>query len=444
MTSWALLAFGVASAYLAFNAWRPPRTPAPYAVVMFFASWLTSELAMHHVAAQVLGATALVYFGALGAWHGWVGLALVVASSLALVVLQTRGARAGSAFARAFASALGEDHSSRVASTAAPWLASRVGLWPLLLPFFARPRGIVVKRNIRFWKEERFALHLDVHAPRVKPTRAPTLVYVHGGGWVIGHRRYQGLPLMKHLASLGWVCFSVDYRLSPYATFPDHLIDVKRALAWVREHAADHGADPDFIVVAGNSAGAHLSALAALTPNDPTLQPGFEEIDTRVAGCVGFYGVYDFEDRHGHWPDRSFDSLIEGSVMKARRCEKPELFAKASPIALVHRDAPPFLLVHGDRDTLAPPAEARRFAEALRTVSEAPVVHVEIEGAQHAFEVFPSLRAAHAVEGTTRFLAWLYSRELELRLSNPRVVARVEPIPVVPTSTETSVNVLRQ
>ncbi len=423
MTSWALLAFGVACAYLAFNAWRPPRAPASFALVMFFASWLTAELALHHVAAQLLVAATLVLFGALDAWPGAVGVALVAASSFALLVLHARGGRAKSAFSRAFESSLGADHAGTAGGITEPWLASRVGLWRLVLPFFTRGRDVVVTRNIRFWKSDRVALHLDVHAPRTRPKRAPTLVYVHGGGWVVGYRQYQGLPLMRHLASLGWVCFSVDYRLSPRATFPDHLVDVKRALAWIREHAEEHGADPDFIVLAGNSAGAHLAALAALTPNDPAFQPGFETIDTRVAGCVGFYGIYDFEDRHGHWPHRSFASFIERSVMKARRSERPDLFAQASPIARVHRDAPPFLLVHGDRDTLAPPAEAHRFAEALRAVSSAAVVHVEIEGAQHAFEVFPSLRAAHAVEGTTRFLAWLYERELDTRRSSSSVRA---------------------
>ncbi len=417
--SWALFPFGLASALLALNAWRPPRSPGPVAVLAFFPGWLTTELAMHMVLAQALGAGALVYVAGLTDWSAYAGLALVGASSVSLVLLQARSGRTRAAFTRALEAGLGQTHGTQIAKEATPWVGARLGLWPLFSPFLGRRRGVAVQRNLCFWKEGRHRLTLDVHAPLARPTRAPILVYVHGGGWIVGYRRYQGLPLMTHLARLGWVCFSVDYRLSPVATFPDHLVDVKRALAWVREHAAEYGADPDFIVVAGNSAGAHLAALAALTANEPELQPGFEGLDTKVSGCVGFYGVYDFEDRHKHWPHPGFGRFIERVVLKAQRSQRPELFTQASPIARVHPAAPPFLLVHGDRDTLAPTDESRRFAAALRGKSGAAVAYVEVEGAQHAFEIFPSARAAHTVEGTTRFLAWLYSRHIELLAGAP-------------------------
>ena len=87
------------------------------------------------------------------------------------------------------------------------------------------------------------------------------MLQIHGGGWVIGDKREQGIPLLNHLAADGWVGFNVNYRLSPRAKFPDHLVDCKRALAWIREHADEYGVDPDFIVVTGGSAGGHLSAL---------------------------------------------------------------------------------------------------------------------------------------------------------------------------------------
>jgi len=162
---------------------------------------------------------------------------------------------------------------------------------------------------------------------------------------------------MRHLAARGWVCFSIDYRVSPRATFPDHLVDVKRALAWVRDHAEEHGGDPDFIVLCGNSAGAHLAALAALTQNDPRYQPGFEHTSTAVRGCIGLYGVYDFADRHGHWPyQREFGLLLRFAIMKVSRAKCPERYREASPIERVHAGAPPFLVVHGDRDSVAPPA----------------------------------------------------------------------------------------
>src|SRR2546429_3426223 len=135
---------------------------------------------------------------------------------------------------------------------------------------------------------------LDVSRHRDRPTGCPTLIQIHGGGWTIGNKDQQGKPIMLHFASRGWVCFAVNYRLAPRSTWPAQIVDVKRAIAWVKEHAEEYGADPNFIVVTGGSAGGHLSALAALTPNDPAWQPGFEDADTSVQAAVPYYGVYDF------------------------------------------------------------------------------------------------------------------------------------------------------
>ena len=76
--------------------------------------------------------------------------------------------------------------------------------------------------------------------------------------------------------------------------------DLKLALRWIKEHAAELGGDPDFVAVTGGSAGGHLSALLALSAGEPAFQPGFESFDARVAACVPFYGVYDFTNRFGH------------------------------------------------------------------------------------------------------------------------------------------------
>src|SRR5436190_2070186 len=87
----------------------------------------------------------------------------------------------------------------------------------------------------------------------------------------------------------GGTAISIHLRLSPMATWPDHLIDCKRALAWVREHIAAYGGDPDYVVVTGGSAGGHLAAMMGLTANDPQYQPGFEDVDTSVRAMMPFY-----------------------------------------------------------------------------------------------------------------------------------------------------------
>jgi acetyl esterase/lipase len=239
------------------------------------------------------------------------------------------------------------------------------------------------------------------------------LLQVHGGAWVIGHKRQQALPLLNHLAARGWICVAANYRLSPRATFPDHLVDLKRAIAWIRAHVADYGGDPDFLAVTGGSAGGHLTAMLGLTPNDPEYQPGFEAVDTRVDACVPFYGVYDWTNRFGHDQGNGLGSFLERVVMKRSLAEHPEDFERASPIARVRPDAPPFFVVHGTHDSLAPVGEARDFVRVLREKSNAPVAYAELPLAQHAFEVFHSLRTRHVVRGVERFLGWAWSRHVE-------------------------------
>ena len=81
------------------------------------------------------------------------------------------------------------------------------------------------------------------------------LIQVPGGAWAVGDKRVQAYTLMSQMAELGWICVSINYSKSPRCTFPAHLIDVKRALAWVRDNIADYGGDPDFVAITGGSAG---------------------------------------------------------------------------------------------------------------------------------------------------------------------------------------------
>ena len=232
------------------------------------------------------------------------------------------------------------------------------------------------------------------------------MVYVHGGGWVIGEKREQGKPMMFELVARGWVCVAINYRLSPKATWPDHIVDVKRALAWVKHHIADYGGDPGFIAISGGSAGGHLCALAALTAGDPAFQPGFEEADTAVQACVPFYGVMDLTSS----PEGSaifgpgLVEMLEKTVMKVKEAEHPEVFRAASPTYRVHPGAPPFFVLQGENDTLVPVQMARTFVERLRAVSESPVAYAELPLAQHAFDVVASLRCLATTSAVGDFL----------------------------------------
>ena len=122
------------------------------------------------------------------------------------------------------------------------------------------------------------------------------------------------------------------------------------------------------------------------------------------------YGVYGFTNRRGTMDDRFRKRMLEPMIMKALFEKEPEKFHRASPIDRVYPNAPPFLIVHGDRGTLAPVQDAQLFAETLRATSQAPVIYVELRGTQHAFDTFASPRTARMPDGTLRFLTTMHQR----------------------------------
>ena len=374
-------------------------------VPYFFGAWLTGELAIHHIAWQAVASLAFIAMGALDAWPGVLGLVVTLGSGAVLLAFHQRAGGAGAVFEQALRQGLTDVPDARV---------DKVKFRRVARPFKMRKRGVERIRNIAYGPAGRRNT-LDVYRPRDRRGPFPTLLQIHGGGWTIGQKDQQALPLMYHLTKRGWVCVAANYRLSPRATFPDHLVDVKRALAWIKQHGAEYGADPDFVVVTGGSAGGHLAALVALTANDPEYQPGFEDVDTTVQACIPFYGVYDFLDRHGVRGKASMAPFLEKLVMKSSPVTARAAWDKASPIARVHADAPPFLVIHGTHDSLAFVEDTRHFVSALRKVSRQPVVYAELPGAQHAFDVFHSTRSAYAVEAVTRFVEGVRATHLASR-----------------------------
>lgn len=413
---WIYLVVSLAGAALTWNVLRPTYAPGRRAFTSFMAGWLTGELPLHHIAWQVLATVGFALGGALSAWPGWLGLLISLGSWTGLGYAALEADRAGDALERALREGLGRDYESAIDPAQWERLPRRMPWRRIAVPFPIRHPEVERIRDIRYGRARGIDLYLDVYRPRRRRTGCPTLLQVHGGGWVVGSKNQQALPLLHHLAAQGWVCVSADYRLSPHATFPDHLIDLKRAVAWIREHGAEHGADPGFLIVTGGSAGAHLAALLALTANDPEYQPGFEDVDTNVSGCVPFYGIYDLADRDRLWRHDDLRRLLERQVMKASLAEAPREYERASPIAHVALDAPPFFILHGARDSCAPVEGARRFAAALRAKSQAPVVYAELPGAQHAFDMFPSIRTQHVVHAVERFGVYLHGTQSEARL----------------------------
>jgi acetyl esterase/lipase len=401
MLGWIFLVLVAALFLSTVNALAPTKRNRVLFLPSFFTSWLANELAGWWIFWQVVAAEAYLAWGDPDSWPARIALGLLVLNWILLVVLILRGRSSAVTMREALVDIVGDEPGPRIPR------------WNVWLPLVMKRKGVKRTTNVEFSRAGGRHLKLDVYEPRAE--RAPgerrrAIVQIHGGGWVIGDKREQGIPLLTHLAANGWVGFNVNYRLSPFATWPDHLVDCKRAIAWVREHADEYGIDPDFIAVTGGSAGGHLTAEVALTANRPELQPGFEQADTSVQAAVPFYGVYDFTDRNRSQVPGFVSMFIEPWVMKAFLEDEPEAFAQASPLDQVHADAPPFLVIHGDKDTLAPLADAQQFVAELREASDAPVVYAELHGAQHAFDIFLSPRTAPVIEGVERFL-WAVHRD---------------------------------
>ncbi len=375
-------------------------------VPAFFAGWLTGELAPH-----VLALTAADTAGHLARGRrDPLGLALAGASAAGLGYLIGQSRRAVEVVEEALTEALGVDYVEQLnqapspADLAVPW--RRVAN-----PFrFGRERrraGVEVHRNVPFAPYGKRGM-LDIYTSTNTPkSGAPVLLQVHGGAWMISKKEEQGLALMEHLAAKGWVCVAVNYRLAPRDPWPAQIVDVKQAIAWIKEHIAEYGGDPDYIAITGGSAGGHLTALAALTPNDPDFQPGFEDADTTVQVAVPHYGVYDFAGVSGlRQVELMRDQFLAKRVVQQPYAAVPEVYEAASPLLRVTAEAPDFFVLHGRNDTLVGVEQARQLVARLRETSKQSVVYAELPHAQHAFDVFPSIRSQHVVRAIDRYLHW--------------------------------------
>jgi len=239
-------------------------------------------------------------------------------------------------------------------------------------------------------------LQLDLWVPE-SSTPPPLVVWIHGGGWMIGDRRY--LPetlrpnqLFDALLDAGLAVATIDYRLALEAPFPAQLHDAKAAIRYLRAHADELGIDTGRVGVWGESAGGHLAALVGLTGHRDDLEGGIGVVgeSSAVDVVVDWYGVADFTtmprmtppphiaaklEAAMHTPPE--DTLVAGLDDAAR--------ADASPITHVTPQAPPFLLVHGTADWLVPYAQSEQLHEAL-THDGVDCRLEPVEGAQHIFD----------------------------------------------------------
>jgi acetyl esterase/lipase len=224
---------------------------------------------------------------------------------------------------------------------------------------------------------------LDLYLPR-EGKGLPLIICVHGGAFMTGDKADM---VPADFLARGYAVASINYRLSGDALFPAQIRDCKAAVRWLRAHAAQYGLDPRRFAAWGASAGGHLVAMLGTTGGVKELDVGENaSVSSRVQAVVDNYGPTDFlqMDAHrlpnGQAHDRadSPESRLVGGPIH----ERPEDVARANPITYVTRDAPPFLIVHGDSDPLVPHHQSELLEAALRRAG-VPVTLYTVRGGGH-------------------------------------------------------------
>lgn len=225
---------------------------------------------------------------------------------------------------------------------------------PALLLLAALLPGATVTRNIEYVKRGTTPLLLDASVPD-GPGPFPTVIIVHGGGFLRGNKVTYVPPLFQPLTDAKFTWFTIDYRLGPAVALPDPVDDVVSALAWVHAHAAEYKVDPKRVVLMGESAGGYLVDYAAMKA--PKTLP--------LAAVVSFYGPHDF----------TISAKKRGSVSEGMHAltgvqelndEGLKRLTELSPYSMVRKGLPPFLLLHGTADEQVPYEQSPRFCEALK------------------------------------------------------------------------------
>jgi acetyl esterase/lipase len=436
MTGWTVLeALGVGVAVLLL-AWTlllyVPFRWRPVGLYLWFEKVAAGAFTPFIAAAGLL--LALVG-GLAGSW--WLAVpATLAAVGAAIVVVRLGLLRVD------LAAALGPDWADRIPSQRRARMVGR--WWRGRLPTAPEPR---LRQAVVFAKVPGTGRDLlcDVWQP---PTDVPAsglaVVYLHSGAWCALDKDFCTRPLFRHLVTQGHVIVDVAYRLFPETDLPGMVADTKRAVAWVRTHAADLEVRPDRIVLAGGSAGGHLALLAAYAPDDPALTPAeLTGSDPRVCGVVSLYGQADLAAHYHHtdqhktcrpddpqpdwdappppWMRRLFgpdagrlklhlapagrlDWLVGGTPSQL-----PDRYARLSPVHRVHPGCPPTLLVHGEHDEMAPVAAMRQLHRRLEQAG-VPVTAVYLPHTDHGFDLMGaawSPQARTAIHVLERFLAVL-------------------------------------
>ncbi len=260
------------------------------------------------------------------------------------------------------------------------------------LPRPSLPDGTKVHSDLAYIPGGLARQRLDLYVPAIADTSLPVIVWVHGGAWMGGSKddAVMAIPLVGR----GYAVASINYRLSQHAVFPAQIEDCKAAIRWLRANAKAYNLDPERIGVWGASAGGHLVALLGTSGGIADLEGkgGNADQSSRVHAVVDFFGPTDFLQMDAHAlagarlkhdsPDSPESRLIGGAIQ-----ENVEKVGRANPIKYLTKDAPPFLIVHGEQDPLVPCHQSVLLHEAMKR-ARSDVTFYKIAGAGHGSPEF--------------------------------------------------------
>lgn len=239
-------------------------------------------------------------------------------------------------------------------------------------------------------------LLMDAALPQTN-VPAPTVIIVHGGGWVQGDRRIDVHPLFQPLSNAGFAWFSISYRLvTDVSQFGIAIDDVEAAVRYVKSHAVEFNIDPNRIALVGESAGGQLAAMAALRGGQAA----------SVRGVVAFYTPTDLVSlmKNSNYIPPQIRSSVIGTAWE--RLVLAGL-TRLSPVNNVRRDMPPFLLIHGTADSLVPLSQSTTMCNRMRQAGASCEVY-PVEAAGHGIRWWPMAARAAADK---KIIEWL-AREL--------------------------------
>jgi acetyl esterase/lipase len=222
---------------------------------------------------------------------------------------------------------------------------------------------------------------MDVYYPKIYTDPWPVVVYIHGGGWTGGDKHGGvGFMFVDNLVAADYLVVSINYRLAPDYKWPAMIEDVKCAIRSLRANAADFHLDPNRIGVYGTSAGGYLAAFLGTSDAGSGFDTkgGYLDQSSRVQAVVDMCGPIDI--RYACQKKPKYGEGIFGKNV----CNDQALLAAFSPMSYASPDDPPFMLVHGDRDTTVPLQQSLAFFDVLNKVG-IPVFLVEVENAGHCF-----------------------------------------------------------